>query len=81
MTFFAAQRNDAASARERRERFGLVLAGLVLAFAIQGVAEPGPWEQVLVSALLAQVARRDAMRAGDGAFRIRAVRLAGQDAG
>ena len=53
MTFFAAQRNDAASARERRERFGLVLAGLVLAFAIQGVAEPGPWEQVLVSALLA----------------------------
>ena len=53
MTFFAAQRNDAASARERRERFGLVLAGLVLAFAIQGVDEPGPWEQVLVSALLA----------------------------
>jgi hypothetical protein len=53
MTFFAAQRSDAASARDRRERFGLVLLGLVLAFAVQGVAEPGAWEQVLVSALLA----------------------------
>lgn len=53
MTFLAAHRRDSASARERRERFGLVLCGLVLAFAIQGVAEPGPWEQVVVSALLA----------------------------
>jgi hypothetical protein len=53
MTSLAAQRRDAAAARERRERFGLVLCGLLLAFAIQGVAEPGPWEQVIVSTLLA----------------------------
>jgi Ion channel len=53
MTFFAPPRSDAASARERRERFGLVLCGLVIAFAVQGVAEPSAWEQVVVSALLA----------------------------
>ena len=53
MTFFAPQASDAAAARERRERFGLVLGGLVIAFAIQGVAEPSAWEQVLVPALLA----------------------------
>lgn len=52
MTFFAAQRSDAAAARERRARFGLVLCALLLAFAVQGIAEPGPWEQVFVSALL-----------------------------
>jgi len=53
MTFLAAQPSDASSARDRRERFGLVLSGLVIAFAVQGVAEPSAWEQVLVSALLA----------------------------
>lgn len=53
MTSLAAQRRDAASARERRERFGLVLCGLVLAFAVQGIAEPAAWEQLLVSVLLA----------------------------
>jgi len=40
--------------RERnRQRFGLLLATIVTAFAIQGVAQPGRWEQVLVSLLLA----------------------------
>ena len=53
MTSFAAQRRDAASAQDRRERFGLVLCGLLFAFAVQGIAEPGAWEQVLVSVLLA----------------------------
>ena len=53
MTASAAQRRDADSARERRERFGLVLCGLVLAFAVQGIAEPAAWEQLLVSVLLA----------------------------
>jgi Ion channel len=53
MTFLAPLRHDAAAARERRERFGLVLCGLVIAFAVQGVAEPSAWEQVVVSALLA----------------------------
>jgi len=43
-----------ASARQRRqERYGLLLGALLAAFLIQGIANPGPWEQVLVSALLA----------------------------
>jgi hypothetical protein len=49
----AAQPSDPAAASDRRERFGLVLGALVIAFAVQGVAEPSAWEQVLVSALLA----------------------------
>jgi Ion channel len=49
----AAQPSDPAAAGDRRERFGLVLGALVIAFAVQGVAEPSAWEQVLVSALLA----------------------------
>jgi Ion channel len=35
------------------ERYGLLLAALVAAFAVQGVANPGPWEQVAVTLLLA----------------------------
>jgi hypothetical protein len=38
--------------RRRRERYGLLLGATVAAFVVQGVATPGPWEAVLVSALL-----------------------------
>lgn len=39
-------------AQRRRERYGLLLVAILSAFAVQGIANPGPWEQVLVSALL-----------------------------
>lgn len=35
-----------------RERYGLLLAAIILAFAIQGIAEPGRFEEVLLSVLL-----------------------------
>jgi hypothetical protein len=35
-----------------RERYGLLLGAIILAFAIQGIAEPGEVEEVLVSVLL-----------------------------
>jgi hypothetical protein len=44
---------SATTARERRERYGLLLAALVSAFAVQGIASPGAWEQVVITALLA----------------------------
>ena len=53
MTFLAGQPTGSASGAERRARFGLLLAALVAAFAVEGIAEPGPWEQVIVTALLA----------------------------
>jgi len=37
----------------RRQRFGLLLGAILAAFAVQGIATPGPWEQVVVSVLLA----------------------------
>jgi len=39
--------------RRRRERYGLLLAAIVAAFWLQGIATPGPWEQAFVSGLLA----------------------------
>jgi hypothetical protein len=36
----------------RQARFGLLLVALIVVFAIQGIAEPSAWEQVLVSVLL-----------------------------
>jgi hypothetical protein len=36
----------------RRERYGLLLGAIIVAFAIQGIAEPGKAEEVLVSVLL-----------------------------
>jgi hypothetical protein len=39
----------------RRQRYGAVLGALIIAFAIQGMATPGKWEQMLVSALLGLV--------------------------
>jgi Ion channel len=40
-------------ARNRRERYGLLLAATLTAFFIQGVATPERWEEVLLTALLA----------------------------
>ena len=40
-------------ASERRERYGLLLSALVAGFAVQGIANPSKWEQILVSVLLA----------------------------
>ena len=37
---------------ENRTRFGLLLLAIILAFAIQGIADPGPWEQFIVAMLL-----------------------------
>ncbi len=36
----------------RRERYGLLLAAIIAAFAVEGIANPGPYEQVAVSTLL-----------------------------
>ncbi len=36
----------------RRQRYGAVLAMVVVVFAIQGIAVPSRWEQILVSVLL-----------------------------
>jgi hypothetical protein len=35
-----------------RERYGLLLGAIIIAFAIQGVAEPGKAEQIIVAVLL-----------------------------
>jgi Ion channel len=40
---------------DRRERYGAALVAITIAFAIQGVATPSKWEEVLVSALLGLV--------------------------
>lgn len=40
-------------ARARRERYGLLLAAILVAFTLQGIASPGAWEQVIVTVLLA----------------------------
>jgi Ion channel len=39
--------------RDRRERYGVLLGAILAAFALQGVATPAPWEQVVVTVLLA----------------------------
>jgi hypothetical protein len=36
----------------RRERYGLLLGAIIVAFSIQGIAEPGKFEEILVSVLL-----------------------------
>lgn len=48
-----AMKNRRAQWRARRERYGLLLAAVMTAFALQGIATPSPWEQVVVTALLA----------------------------
>jgi hypothetical protein len=42
----------AVTERRRRERYGVLLGAIVLAFGIQGIAQPGRWEQLFVSVLL-----------------------------
>ncbi len=39
--------------RHGRQRYGLLLLAIVSAFLVQGIAQPGPWEQVFVTMLLA----------------------------
>jgi hypothetical protein len=41
-----------AASRRRRERYGVLLGAIVVAFAIEGIAEPAEWEQILTTALL-----------------------------
>jgi hypothetical protein len=48
----AAASGAGAAARRGRERYGLLLAALSVAFAIQGVAQPGKAQQIITSALL-----------------------------
>ncbi|MGO9819512.1 MAG: potassium channel family protein [Solirubrobacteraceae bacterium] len=38
---------------EQRKRFGLLLLAISAAFAVQGIAQPGRWEQLIVAVLLA----------------------------
>jgi Ion channel len=43
----------APAGRDRRARYGVLLSALITAFALEGIATPGRWGQVIVSALLA----------------------------
>lgn len=38
---------------DRRERYGELLAAILLSFLFQGIASPGRWEQVVITVLLA----------------------------
>jgi Ion channel len=40
------------TSRVRRQRYGVLLGAIIVVFAIQGIATPSKWEQVLVSVLL-----------------------------
>ncbi len=40
------------TSKRRRERYGVLLGAIVIAFAIEGIAEPAEWEQILTTALL-----------------------------
>jgi hypothetical protein len=42
---------DSPAAR-RRARYGLLLGAIILAFSIEGIANPNQWQQILISALL-----------------------------
>ena len=44
--------SHSSQSHRHRERYGLLLGATVGAFLVQGVATPGPWESVVVSALL-----------------------------
>jgi hypothetical protein len=46
--------SDPGSGRDRhRRRYGLLLAAIIVSFALQGVAQPSRWEQIVVTSLLA----------------------------
>ena len=53
MAIDALIKDSGASPSDRRERYGWLLLAILSAFAVQGIAHPGPWEQVVVSFLLA----------------------------
>jgi hypothetical protein len=38
--------------RRARERYGVLLGAIVIAFAVEGIAEPAKWEQILITFLL-----------------------------
>jgi hypothetical protein len=40
------------SSGEERARFGLLLGAIITAFAVEGIATPGKWEQLFVAVLL-----------------------------
>jgi Ion channel len=40
------------STGRRRGRYGLLLGAIILAFSIQGIANPNQWQQIFISALL-----------------------------
>ena len=40
-------------AEDRRERYGELLGAILLSFLFQGIAKPGRWEQIVITALLA----------------------------
>jgi Ion channel len=40
------------SAGRRRARYGLLLGAIILAFSIEGTADPNQWQQIVISALL-----------------------------
>lgn len=40
------------TSKRRRERYGVLLGAIVTAFAIEGIAEPAKWEQILTTVLL-----------------------------
>ena len=56
-----------------RERYGLLLAALVVLFLVQGIAPGGPWQEVLITALSASTLVL-ALQAGEASLGI--VRLA-----
>jgi Ion channel len=41
-----------AAPRRRRERYGVLLGAIIIAFGVQGIAEPAAWEEVFTSVLL-----------------------------
>ena len=52
-----------------RERYGLLLASLVVLFLVQGIAPGGPWQEVLITALSASTLVL-ALQAGEASLRI-----------
>lgn len=53
MHLFSVIKERSVTASAQRERYGLLLTAIIAAFAVQGIADEGRYEQVLVSALLA----------------------------
>jgi hypothetical protein len=39
-------------ARDRRERYGLLLLAILTAFGVEGIASPGEWQEILITVLL-----------------------------